>query len=673
MKPKKYSHMLEPVRVGNLVLKNRMTASNSVLYFLQGSENYPSQQYITHVANKAKNGAAIVEVRGIAPRVGPGRVAPEEGPFLHMAGFDLYDPKAQNYLSQLADAVHMYGSKICMNLACRIFPGYDVSAGLPPRPGQTEPSKELTKEMLYEIADEFAEQAKILQSLGYDMVAMHMAYRHQTTGRMLSPLLNHRTDEFGGSLENRARFPLLCCQKIKEACGRNFPVQIQISAEENLEDPMAKYDTLGCSMVEGKDAKGFTLDDSVAFARLAAQGYVDILQLRGGLVDPSHPTGMTLEEAPFLRYAEIVKKALPADTKMLVEAIGGLQYPDTCEEAIASGKADLIAMARSWISNAEYGKCVQEGRDEDIVPCIRCNKCHIATVNDGWISCCSVNPAMGIEHRMKEAIEAPTRKKKIAVVGGGPAGMKAAMELCDRGHDVTLFEQDAILGGLLRHAEFVEFKWPLYRYLNYLIHQVNKRDIQIELNRRVVPDELKNMGFDTVVMAIGARPVIPPVKGLSEVAFKTAETIFGRESELGKKIVIIGGGEIGVETGIHLARKGKQVLILEKRDALAADAAPLHYRDMLKAEWENQAGLSWETGAAVTRVESGRVYFADKENREKEAVFDNLILAAGFEMKAEEAMDFYGTADEFHMIGNCAVAGGLNKVNRSAYCTCVRI
>ena len=337
-----------------------------------------------------------------------------------------------------------------MNLACRIYPGYDVSAGLPPRPGLTEPSLELSREQLYEIADEFAFQAKILQSLGFDMVAMHMAYRHQYTGRMLSPLLNHRADEFGGSLENRARFPFLCCQKIKEVCGKDFPIQVQISAEEDLDDPMAKYDTLGTSMTHGEDAVGFSLEDAVAFARMASQGCVDILQLRGGLVDPSHPTGFTPEETPFLRYAELVKKSLPANTKMLIEAVGG--------------KCDLVAMARTWISNSAYGKCLQEDRADDIVPCIRCNKCHIAALNDGWHSSCSVNPLMGIEHRYKQAIEPPVRKKRVAVIGGGPAGMKAAITLCDRGHEVTLYEKSDALGGLIRHADFVDFKWPLRRY-----------------------------------------------------------------------------------------------------------------------------------------------------------------------------------------------------------------
>lgn len=668
-----YYHMLQPVRVGKLILKNRLAASNSVLYFLQGEERYPSQALITHVANKARNGAAIVEVRGIAPQTGPGRVAPAEGLFLHMAEFDLYDSKAQNYLSQLADAVHMYNSRICMNLACRIYPGYDVSAGLPPRPGLTEPSLELSREQLYEIADEFAVQARILQSLGFDMAAMHMAYRHQYTGRMLSPLLNHRADEFGGGIENRARFPLLCCQKIKEACGKDFPIQVQISAEENLNDPMAKYDTLGTSMVGGENAVGFSLEDAVAFARMASQGYVDILQLRGGLVDPSHPTGFTPEETPFLHYAELVKKSLPADTKMLIEAIGGFQYPDTVERALADGRCDLVAMARTWISNSAYGKCIQEDRADDIVPCIRCNKCHIAAFNDGWRSSCSVNPLMGVEHRYEQAVEPPARKKKIAVIGGGPAGMKAAITLCDRGHTVTLYERSDALGGLIRHADFVDFKWPLRRYKEYLAAQVGKRDIRVRLNTEAVPAEIAAEGYDTVVAAVGADHIVPPLPGLESSGYITAEKVFGREAELGHRVVVIGGGEIGVETGLHLARSGHRVHILEMKEELAADAAPLHYRDMFKAEWENTDRLTWTTRARVTEIRGGKVCYVCSDGQEGEIAFDTLVLAAGTAANAEQAMDFYGTAGEFHMVGNCVVPGGLNTVNRNTYFTCTRI
>lgn len=662
--------MLQPVRVGGMTLKNRLAASNSVLYFLQGDEKYPSQALITHVANKAKNGAGIVEVRGIAPRVGPGRVAPPAGPFLHMAEFDLYDAKAQNYLSQLADAVHMYNSKICMNLACRIFPGYDVSAGLPPRPGQAEPSKELSRQRLCEIAGEYAAQAKLLQSLGYDMVAIHMAYRHQYPGRMLSPLLNRRTDEFGGSIENRGRFPLLCCQKIKEACGRDFPIQVQISAEENIHDPMAQYDTLGTAMVDG--AVGFSLEDAVAFAKLASQGYVDILQLRGGLVDPSHPTGFEPEETPFLHYAETVKKALPPDTGMLIEAIGGMQYPDTVESALRDGKCDLVAMARTWISNSAYGKCVEEGRADDVVPCIRCNKCHIAGTGDGWRSSCSVNPLMGVEHRWEQAVEPPQRKKQIAVIGGGPAGMKAAITLHDRGHDVTLFERSDALGGLIRHADVVDFKWPLRRYKEYLLHQVDKRAIDVKLRTEATPALIRSGGFDTVLCAVGASPILPPIPGLRDAGFMTAEAVFGRETQLGERVVVIGGGEIGVETGLHLARQGRCVHIIEMKHTLAADAAPLHYRDMFRAEWENQPGLHWDTDARVTRICDGRVFFA-RDGEEHAVSFDSLVLAAGYRANAEQAMAFYGSADEFHMVGNCMVAGGLNNVNRNTYFTCTRI
>lgn len=669
-----YSHLLQPLKIQNMVLKNRMTASSSVMYWLQGPEPYPTQQLITHIANKAKNGAAVVTVRGIAPRLGPPRVSPPGGPMDHMFLFDLYAAQSQNYLSQLADAVHAYNSKICMNLPCRIFEGYDVSAGLSPRPGQTEPIKELTREMLEEIADSFAEQAKILQELGFDMVHMHMAYRHQTTGRMLSPLTNFRTDEFGGSLENRARFPLMCCRRIKEVCGQSFPVKIQISAEEDTSDPMAQYDTLGSSMsISGKAIQGWTLEDTIEFAKLA-EGCVDILQLRCGLADPSHPTGFELQETPFLHYAAAVKRALPADAKIFIETIGGFQDPAACEAALAEGKADLIAMARSWISNSDYGTKILENQADDIVPCIRCNKCHIASFGHGWISACSVNPAIGMEHRFDQLSIPAGKRKKVAVIGGGPGGMKAAMILHDRGHDVTIYEAQSTLGGQIKHAEYVDFKWPLDKLRKYFIHQIGKRDIKVHLNTRATPETLGGLDYDVIVAAVGAKPILPPIPGLKERGFWNAEEVFGHENALGKHAVIIGGGEIGMETGIYLCRNGHTATVIEMREDVAMDSAPLHYRNMFKAAWENQEGLSTVVNARCTKITSEAVYYIDKDGREHALPADSVVIAAGTAGLAEEAMSFFNVSPRLEMVGDCLnVGGGLHKVMRSAYSVASRI
>lgn len=672
-----YKRLLQPIVVGNMMLKNHMNASCSQLYFLQGAEPYPTEQMITHIANKAKNGAAMVTVRGVAPRLGPSRVSQPIGPFAHTPNYDLYDAMAQNYLSQLADAVHDFGSKICMSLGCRIFPGYDVSKGLPARPGQSGPSKELSVEQLYEIADDFAGQALILKRLGFDCVSIHMAYRHTTPGRMLSPLTNHRTDEFGGSIDNRARFPLLCCKKIKEFCGKHFPVQVQISAVENVKDPLAKYDTLGSSIPansQNTKINGITLEDTIAFAKLANDsGFIDILQLRGGMIDPSHPTGWEKSETPFLEYSAAVKAALPPNASMLIEAVAGFQNPETAEAALAEGKADLIAMARTWISNTGYDQKLIENRIDDIRPCIRCNKCHVNSANNAWVSSCSVNPVIGIEHRLQNIVSLPSCQKKIAVIGGGPGGLNAALYLNERGHKPIIFEKSGQLGGLINHSEFAGFKWPLNQYRNYLIHQIKKHQIPVRFHLEATPDLLKKEKFDAILVAIGGKPIIPQIPGLIETSFHIAADIYGKETSLGQRVVIIGGGEIGVETGIQIAQKGHDALILEAKPELAMDACPLHYRTMLNAAWENQQGLSWETGVTITAVKNKHIFYTTAQKEELSVPYDSLVIAAGYTEQHKEAMKFYGCAEEYYAIGDCYKVGGLSTVNRSAFCTANRI
>lgn len=669
-----YHHLLSPIRIGNLVLKNRLTASSSVLHFLQGPEKFPTEAMITHISNKAKSGAALVTCRGVSPRVGPKRVA-NLGDIPHMFNFDLYDPQCQNYLSNMADAVHFYNSKLCMNLGCRIFEGYDVSAGLPARPGQTEPSKELTREMLEEIADNYAEQASILKNLGIDMVSLHMAYRHQSPGRMLSPLLNFRTDEFGGCLENRIRFPLMCCRRIKEACGTDFPIQVLVSAEEPLA-VLDLYHSEGASYVKTPEnaARGYgtTLDDTIAFARAAAdEGLIDVLQLRAGCGDPAHPTGFTAVHEPFIQYAQALKDAnIP---NMLIETVGGYFDPVAANAVIKNGQADLIAMARTWISNSDYVQLLEEDRAEDITPCLRCNKCHGVSFTGPWYSQCAVNPVMGMENRIPNMIIAPTQRKKVAVVGGGPAGMKAAIILSDRGHDVTLYEACSALGGQIKHADHAVFKWPLRDFKDYLIHQVEKRPIRVLLNTKATPELLEARAYDHVIAALGAEPIRPRIPGADHSSIRFAEYVYGQHEQLGAQVVIVGGGEIGVETGIYLAQNGHKVLVLEMRDTLAADAQPLHYRDTFMAAWENEPNFEGKVSVRCTEIGADYVTYEDNQGSSHTVHADSVVLAVGTKARADEAMTFYGSGKQFSMIGDCGVGGSIHNAIRTAFAVASRI
>lgn len=636
-----YPHLLSPLKIGKVVLKNRMTAAPSMPHYVQGPEPYPSQGMITHFANKAKSGAAMV-VCGCAL---PSKKTPETVRFPY---FDYENGPSQNYLCQLAEAIHFYDAKASMILQCPEREGFDVSEGVPSLAVDGDGSvasygEEMPKEMLDGIIDEYADQAYLLKKMGFDMAFIHSSYRFFLPSRFLSPLTNKRTDQFGGSIENRARFLLQVCERIKQRCGEDFLLEASISAFEP----------------EG----GNTLEDTLAFAKMA-EGYLDIIQLRAQEIDPTHPTGFNPEATPFLYLAEAVKDS---NTKVTIATVGGYQDFDVNEEVIASGKADLIAMARSWISNVDYGIKAYEGRKEDVVPCVRCNKCHVSSLADPWLSVCSVNPIWGIEHRMKEIQQPPAGKKKVAVVGGGPAGMEAALIAAERGHDVTVFEKTGSLGGQLKHSDHATFKWPYRDFKNYLIYQVNKADIEVHLNTPVSPEELKKEFYDAILVAIGPTPIVPPIPGAEGENVFFAENVFGNDSSLSGDVVVIGGGEVGVETGLYLAQAGHNVTVLEMLDKLAPDATPIHYRTMFEEAWQNEPNFNYILYARCTVIESDRVVYIDSDDKEHDIKAGSVVLAAGMTQKTDEALSYYGIGGRTYMIGDCHTVGNVQKAMRSAF------
>lgn len=633
-RPLNYPHILRPLSVGNhTILRNRMIASSSKPNCVQGPEKYPGPGYITHYANKAKNGASVVTVTVINP-------SPNTN--THTVSFDFRDPLCQNYICQLTDAVHTYGSLASVFLFPDLDKGYDVSIGIP-NDGKGIPGadKQFTEKMLREMAEAYADQAALMQSLGFDMAYLHMAYRGLPIARFLSPLTNLRTDDFGGSLENRARFPLMVCDRIKQKCGKDFLLEVSLSGE----DP---------------GTGGITLDETADFIRLGA-GHFDMVQIRAPYLGPAHPTGYTKEHIPFLYMAEKIKKS---GVPMPVGTIAGCFYPEDCEALLAEGKADYVAMARSWISNPNYGELVTEGRGEDIIPCIRCNKCHRAAPNAPWITVCSVNPLFGLEHQADKLVSPVKRLKEIAVVGGGPAGMKAALVCTERGHKVTLFEKTGVLGGQLIAASTPSFKWPLWDYKDYLIRQIGKSPVEVRLNTEAVPELLKD--FDEVISAVGAAPIIPPIPGVTGANVTSAVQVYGHEAELGRRVAVIGGGEIGAETGMHLAELGHEVTVLELRDELAADAAPSMFRSMMMDYAQSTEGFHWKLGANVTEItKQGVAYQQGGDTHHLEV--DSVVLSVGSLGLSVQAAALYNDGQRVIMVGDCVKAGNLQQAIRTAY------
>jgi 2,4-dienoyl-CoA reductase-like NADH-dependent reductase (Old Yellow Enzyme family)/thioredoxin reductase len=641
-----------------------MVAVSSVPYLLEGPEPYPTEAIITHYANKAKSGAALVTCgRAGLPQAGPNEdllqirkahpndFNPDHGWHVGSGRFVIYDlvnGSCQNYLSLLAEAIHFYDSKCITTLMMNIPPGYDVSSEIPPAGiygsgGGPLSGVEITEDLLEKVIEDAVLQTTLIKEVGFDGIYLHMAYRASLPGRFLSPLTNKRQDKYGGSLENRARFPIMLADRIKQKCGQDFIIEASVSGAE--------------------PAGGFTVEDAVEYAKMFA-GYIDLLQIKGPEIDATHCTGFNPERTPFLATAEAIKKS---GADIAVVANGGFQDLDICEETIASGKADFIGMARAWICNLDYGRLAYEGRNEDVVPCLRCNGCHVSSYHKPWTSYCAVNPVWGLEHRIGGMIEPPVAKKSVAVVGGGPAGMEAALVAARRGHRVTLYEKSGALGGLFKTIENVSFKWPHKDFKNYLIRQLGKANVDVHLNTEATPETIKKGKYDAVLVAIGAEPVVPQISGAGGKNVVFAKDVFGNEAKLGKSVVIVGGGEVGVETGMHLAEKGHKVTVLEMANMLARESVPIHFYTMFREAWQKLPNFHSIVNARCTAISDNEVVYDDKDGKEQSIKADSVVIAVGMKAKQDLAMKFYGAADRVFMIGDCRAAGDVQRAIRSAF------
>ena len=653
-----YPHLLAPIQVGKFILKNRMQSSHSLPHFSQGPEEYPAEATMAHFIGRARTGAAFVTLGGMDDNV-DNPPLPDTLDVSHFPDFDIHNPKCQNYLVEMIEAIHYTGSLVSGSLfsANKKFrytseDGVEeiIDANAPTVGGALASmdhqfvGDEISAADLRKIAKSYGQRAAFYKRLGFDAVTIHMSYRAQLPSQLLSPLSNTRTDEFGGSFEGRCKFPLLMLSEIRKAVGNDMLIEIQFSAQE----PQG----------------GYTIEEGIEFLKLA-QAYVDIVQVRSAEGDPNHPIPFELNPTPFLELAGRIKAE---NLDFLVSNVGGYFDPEIADKAIAEGKLDLVAMARAWISNPTYGEMLYEGRKDDIVPCLRCNKCHGRGKNDIMTTCCSVNPKFGFEMVDRYLVTAPKGVKEIAIIGGGPGGMRTALYLADRGHKVTIYETEAKLGGAIKHADYGPFKWTLRDYKDYLIHQVYKKGIKVVLNTTATPEMVEDR-YDVVIAAVGAQPIVPRIPGADGENVTVATDAIMHAEKIGQNVVVIGGGEVGVETGMFLAQQGRQVTVVEMRDELAADTTVMHYRSMFSAAWEAIPTFHYVMNATAKEIAPDHVTYTDKDGVDHDLPADSVILSVGMRAKSDEALSFYGTNPGFYMVGDCRKPGTIQTTNRSAYVT----
>lgn len=651
---RQFQHLLSPIQIGSHILKSRMIAPQALPHYLQGSEPYPSEAIIHHVSNIAKNGAAIVAF-GAWDDTDQRKAG---GTASHFPMFDYSDPSNETYVCKLVDCIHFYDSLASIYLMPLEMPNFQPKPSMDkPFPmwfSPVEKVSEITQTMMQDMIDLAVKKALYFQQLGFDMISLQMSYRefmHIGLSKFFSPLTNDRTDEYGGDAIGRGKLALDMCRAIKAACGKDFLIDLWIAGEE--------------------EPGGITAEDTVSFAK-AAEGIVDILQIRGGNINPVHPTGFnSCESEPVTLH--VAKKVKESGAKLVVAAAGGYGNPRYNERFIAEGMLDMVAIGRQFICDSNYGKKIYEDRPEDIVPCQRCAKCHVPYEKGPWIFVCSGNPTMGIADRLDKMVSPAVCPKKVAVVGGGIAGMEATLEASRRGHRVTLYEKSAQLGGQLLHADYPEFKWPLRNFKDYMIRQVLKANITLKLGTEATPAVIAAEGYDAVIVAIGAEPKNLSIPGADSKKVVMPIAVYGHEEELGKNIVVVGGGEIGAETGLYLAECGHHVTLLTRQDRVAPDATCTHYREMFEERWLREKNFHFLTNVQIESVTDTGVIYRDKAGALCELPADNVVISGGRAADTEFALSFYGSANDFFLVGDCKTPGNVQKCMRMAYAAATRL
>ena len=650
----KYRHLLSPLPVGNVTLKNRISSPDASLHLLQGPETFPADGYRAWVIQMAKSCAYMV----MSPWSNPTQRTIGMADSVRMQNFDMDDPSVSNYFSKMCEDIHFYGSKILISAIPFRLPwpeGYNLDGqGGMFLPGQPlEPKQMLPADRMAELAENFVVWVSNYQTFGYDGVSLNIAM-------LIGKNHNHRTDEYGcDTPQNAARLPKLLFSAVKERLGRDFLTEAYVYG---MMDHIYDKEFMAAVVKELEDV-------------------VDIVSIKEKDAASNHPTGYQFRkgEHPCFEYAKAIRDT---GADVFIGVNGGFQDPEELDGYIKNGDCDLIAMARGLFADEDYMEKCLSGRGEDIVPCVWCNKCH-GTMTPPWVSFCSVNPKLGIDPVLLEAIPAETAPRKVAVVGGGPIGMRAALMAAERGHKVTLFEKTDYLGGQLYHSDFVSFKWPLRDYKDYLVRQIRKAGVDVRMNTEATPEMIEAEGFEAVIAATGARPNIPRFAqdetGALREGLMTCLDVFGNEDKLGRRVVIVGGSETGVETGMHLCEKGHEVTVLTRQFEIAHDASHLHaitmaivtydpddYHEIIKCAWEKYPDFHAITDASTTAVTPTSVTYTDKEGISHTIEADSVVICGGMRSNREEALAFFGSADRFFMTGDCEKVANLQNGNRSA-------
>ncbi len=574
-----YNNLFSEIRVGSLTLKNR-------IIFPPISTNFASVDgevtpyFIYHYARRAKGGAALITLENMCIQYPDAR----HGAIQPRIDDDCFIPG----LSLLAYEIHKYDSLAFMELTHPgLFSELKHSGGKTPvAPSDVDLRKDhlhphvLTEDEIREIIEIFVQAALRAKRAQFDGVEIEAAHA-LLVNQFLSPIANKRTDKFGGSLENRVRFASMLIDRIKEVCGRNFTVTARLGVIDFVDG--------GIDIKEGaKIAKAF---EEMGYAALHADVGFGNKEYR---LEP-----MQYKEAWRTSYAEELKKE---GVKIPVVAVGMIRNPSVAEDIISSGKADLVALGRTLIADPDWPVKAETGREKEIKRCIGCSECIKARHDEGTGLRCGVNPTVGTIGET-EVFAPALNRKRVLVIGAGPAGLEAATVLKQRGHNVEIWEKNSYIGGALYLASVPPGKEKLKWLIEYYQYMIQKLGIVLKLGHTANIKEIEQYNPDALIMAYGSKCLVPPIKGIHNPNSITFRDVLTKKVMIsGKKVVVGGGGLVGCETALYLAELDNKVTIAEMLPEIATGTETLSRNYLLRELKEHKVEIL--TNAPVNEIGS---------------------------------------------------------------------
>ena len=638
-----FPHLFDPFEINGHRFKNRLFSAPIQTSHLDGN-GYYTEYAVQLFSEKAKGGCALVSL-GDTPVDSRYAVSTYRHPVVD-------DPGTLPTFSELIRSVHEYGAMISVELnhAGSVANTAYITGPEPIGPVDFVRKdgclvRGMTPDLIEYTLESYAQAAALSKLADVDVITIQAGHGwllHQ----FLSPGANTRTDRYGGNLRNRCRFPLEVLARVRQTVGPDTLIQLGVSATEH-------------------GSGGHTIEDTIEFVKLA-QPYVDLVYVSDS-INTNSRASTYVHPTPYQKHCIHADAAaqIRAAVNLPVVAVGSILYPDEAEQILSEGKADAVAMGRALIADPYLPYKAKHGWPKEIRPCIRCLNC-LDDMSRSRSFSCTVNPIAGREFRLNQKISRAPRQFDMAVVGGGPAGMSAALAATDAGHRVTLYEKEELLGGMIRKTVSGRHHADTAAYINYLKQRVRgTEEITIVTGTEVTPELIRQRGYEALILATGSLPDTDDIVGADLPCCIDAQDVYWHEEEVGEKVLIIGGGVAGCEAGFFLSQKGHDVMILD-RNALPMESYSRLPRIKL-IDRMMQFGVKLRAMSEVTEITGEGVSVRNHDGQILHMTADTVVIACGRRPDMQIYRDYRDAAPIVTVVGGARTAGSLYDCVHSGY------